>query len=72
MTIQITDIIKDAYTDTHGNREYPQRFIAWADDVVVGAAESVEELSTDVIHCCEQAGIEVPASVLVWDQGPVE
>ncbi len=67
--IDITGIVKDVCTDTHGNREYSQRFIAWANDVVVGASESVEGIQADVIHCCGQAGIDVPASVLVWDQG---
>lgn len=67
--IDITDIVKNVHTDTHGNREYPQRFIAWTDGVVVGAAESIEGIQADVIHCCRQAGIEVPASILVWDQG---
>lgn len=69
--IQITDIVKDVYTDTHGNREYPQRFVALDDDVVVGAADSVEELPADVIHCCGQAGVDVPESVMVWDQGQI-
>ena len=68
MTIWISEISKDSYTDNHGRREYEQRYIAFDGETVVGAADTIEALLEDVAHCCKEAGIDTPEEVVVWDQ----
>lgn len=66
--MKATEIARDVYTDTHGLRVYAQRYIAWDVEMVVGAADALDDLAADVHRHCREAGVNPPDSIIVWDQ----
>ena len=68
MTIEILRVERDIYTDTHGRRAYPQRFLALDGETVLGAGDTPEDAAADAARVASEAGIGAPEAVVVWDQ----
>ena len=67
--MNVTEISKESWTDTRGERLYSERFIVVTDAYVIGAGDTVEQALFDAKRECFLAGIPEPETVEIWDQG---